>query len=214
MVTPSTPQSRARAAELLLRVEVASRAQWRAWLRKHHAQTDSIWLVTFNKAQGAQHVTYSDVVDEALCFGWIDSVRRKVDDASSMLLMSPRRPKSAWSKVNREKVERLIAAGRMAAPGLAKIELARQSGTWDSLTAVDALEEPDDLKIALAINPTAARCFAAFPKSSRRGILEWIHNAKRPETRAARISQTVELAARNIKANFPEGRNRGPMPKA
>jgi uncharacterized protein YdeI (YjbR/CyaY-like superfamily) len=114
--------------------------------------------------------------------------------------------------VNREKVLSLIAAGRMQAAGLAKIEAAQQDGSWEALQAIDTLEVPDDLSRALAVNPAALGFFTAFPKSSRRAILEWIANAKRPETRAARVALTVNMAARNLKANFPEGRNRGPAP--
>jgi uncharacterized protein YdeI (YjbR/CyaY-like superfamily) len=192
------------------RVEVTSLAQWRTWLKRHHHQTSSIWLVTYKKAVGKRYVPYDDVLDEALCFGWIDSLRRKLDEERSMLLLSPRRKGSAWSKVNREKALRLIAAGRLQPAGLAKINQAQQDGTWEALQAVDALEVPDDLSRALAANPAALGFFTAFPKSSRRSILEWIASAKRPETRVARVLLTVQMAARNLKANFPEGRNHGP----
>lgn len=192
------------------RVEITSLAQWRAWLKRHHDQTASIWLVTYKKAVGKRYVPYEDVLDEALCFGWIDSLRRKLDEERSMLLVSPRRKGSAWSKVNREKALSLITAGRMQPAGLAKITQAHQDGTWDALKAVDALQVPDDLAEALAAQPDAAGFFAAFPKSSKRAILEWISSARRPETRVARVLLTAQMASRNLKANFPEGRNRGP----
>jgi uncharacterized protein YdeI (YjbR/CyaY-like superfamily) len=150
------------------------------------------------------------VVDEALCFGWIDSLPRRLDADRSMLLLSPRKPGSGWSKVNKDKVARLTADGRMAPAGLAKVEAAKADGSWARLDAVDALAEPDDLVAALDADPAARANFDAFPRSSRRGILEWIVNAKRPETRAARIATTVALASENRKANHPAGRDAGP----
>ena len=197
----------------IARVTVRSRAEWRAWLEKHHAQTDSIWLVTYKKASGPLHVPYDSIVEEALCFGWIDGLPRKLDDKRSMLLLSPRRPSSAWSKINKERVERLLAAGLMHPAGLRAVEQAKSDGTWSALDGVETLQVPEDLGAALSRNRTAAAFFAAFPPSSRRGILEWIASAKRPETRAKRIAETVALAERNVKANHPAGRNAGPRPR-
>lgn len=186
------------------RVTVASRAELRAWLAANHDRDEAIWLVTFKKGGGRPHVPWSDVVDEALCFGWIDSLPRKLDAERTMLLLSPRRPGSRWSRINRDKVERLTAAGLMTPAGAAKAD-----GSWQALDTVDALLVPDDLAAALAGHPPAAARFAAFSPSSRRGILEWIAAARRPDTRARRITETAELAARNIKANHPAGRDRG-----
>lgn len=182
------------------RVEIESRAAWRRWLAKHHGQKDAIWLVRWKKGRGP-HVPYDDVVDEALCFGWIDSLPRKLDDERSMLLLSPRKPKSAWSKVNRDRLDKLIAAGLMAPAGLAAIETAKRNGAWSALEAVDALEPPKDLVAAFKRHPGSAKNFAAFPPSARRGILEWIVQAKRPETRAKRVEETARLAAENRRAN-------------
>jgi uncharacterized protein YdeI (YjbR/CyaY-like superfamily) len=190
------------------RVEVTSRDAWRAWLAAHHGQAESIWLVRHKKAMGATYLPYDAVVEEAICFGWVDSLPRKLDETRSMLLLSPRQPGSAWSKVNKDRVERLIAAGRMAAPGLRAVERAMADGSWSALDAVETLRVPADLAAALAGLAGAAARFAAFPKSSRRGILEWIAIAKRPETRSRRVAETARLAADNVMANHPKGRDR------
>jgi uncharacterized protein YdeI (YjbR/CyaY-like superfamily) len=188
------------------RVQVASTAELRDWLRAHHGRTESVWLVTFKKGRGPW-VAYGAVVDTLLCFGWIDSRPAKLDADRTMLLISPRRRGSAWSAVNREKVARLEAEGRIEAPGRAAIAAARADGSWDALAAIDALEEPDDLAGALDATPGARPMWAACPPSSRRAILEWILAAKRPETRRARVAETARLAALGRKANFPPGRD-------
>lgn len=181
-------------------IEVRSRAELRAWLAANHGRPDSIWLITWKK-HTQHHLPYPEVVDEALCFGWIDSQPRLLDEDRSMIRLSPRKPGSGWSKVNKDKIERLIAAGLMAGPGLAKIEAAKLDGSWTRLDAAHAETLPDDLVVALASVPAAAENFAAFPPSARRAILEWISLAKRPETRAARVSETARLAAENVRAN-------------
>lgn len=188
-------------------VQIESRAGWRAWLTQNYRQDESIWLVTFKKNKGP-YVSYDEIVDEAICFGWIDSRVAKLDETRSMLLLSPRRGGSAWSKVNKDRVERVTLAGLMTPVGQLLIDQAKVDGTWDKLNDVDALIEPEDLQTALATTPGAQKYWDIFPPSSRRGILEWINAAKRPETRANRIAQTASLAAQGIKANFPEGRNR------
>jgi uncharacterized protein YdeI (YjbR/CyaY-like superfamily) len=195
------------------RIEVTSRGGWRDWLAANHVRPEGVWVVTHKKRPGAAHVPYGEIVDEALCFGWIDSLPRKLDEERTMLFVSPRRSGSAWSKVNKDKVARLTADGRMAQPGLARIEAAKADGSWAALDDVETLVPPADLATALAVNHRAAECFSAFPPSSRRGILEWIAAARRPETRAARIAETVSRAAENRKANFPVGRDRGPTPR-
>jgi len=172
----------------------------RAWLSQNHQQTDSVWVVYRKKAAGGQFA-YGDIVDEALCFGWIDSLPRKLDADRTMILVSPRKPGSGWSKVNKDKVARLMAQGRMAPPGLAKIEAAKADGSWDKLTAVDALEEPEELRAALRADPQAEQNWNAFPPSARRGILEWILNAKTQATRNKRVRETAALASKNKRAN-------------
>ncbi len=182
------------------RVEIKSRSQWRRWLVAHHARSGPIWLVRWKKGKGP-HVAYDEVVEEALCFGWIDSLPRRLDDARSMLLLAPRKPASAWSKLNRERVARLTKAGLMAPAGLAAVAAARSSGAWSALEQTDSLSPPDDLQAAFAAHPGSRENFAAFPPSTRRGILEWIAQAKRAETRAKRINETAALAVRNMRAN-------------
>jgi uncharacterized protein YdeI (YjbR/CyaY-like superfamily) len=182
------------------RVEVRSRSELRAWLMANHGQSASIWLVTYKKPS-PWHVPYGNIVDEVLCFGWIDSQPRLLDDARSMLRLSPRKPKSGWSKVNKDRIERLVAEGLMAAPGLARIEEARRNGTWTLVDAATADTIPPDLATAFARHPGAEQNFMGFPPSTRRATLEWITLARRPETRAARIEQTASLAAKGERAN-------------
>lgn len=182
-------------------VHPLNRDEWRAWLEQNHARPDGVWFVSYKKATGKPRVEYVDAVEEALCFGWIDSKAGTVDDERSMLWMSPRKPGTGWARTNKERVERLMADGRMAPPGLAKIEAAKQDGSWTALDAVEALEMPAELEQALAAYPDAARHFAAFPPSARKAILQWIASAKRPETRAARIDEAARLANENVRAN-------------
>lgn len=184
------------------RVEVKSRAALRRWLTAHHAQPTGVWLVTWKRAaKPTWYVSYDEVVEEALCFGWIDSQPKTLDDARSMRRLAPRRPKSAWSAVNKARVERLVAAGLMTKAGLAAVERAKADGSWGALDAVERLEVPDDLARALASFPKARENFDAFPRSSKRLILEWVNAAKRPETRQKRVSETARLAAKNERAN-------------
>jgi uncharacterized protein YdeI (YjbR/CyaY-like superfamily) len=181
-------------------VEIESSADLRKWLQRNHTRTESFWLVTYKKPD-PRHLPWSDVVDQLLCFGWIDSQPRKLDEARSMLRISPRNPKSTWSKINKDKIARLMAGGLMHESGLAVVEAAKKSGTWVALDQVEALAMPEDLQKAFAKSKTAMENFEAFPKSAKRGILDWISQAKRPETRKARVSETVEKAKLNLRAN-------------
>ncbi|WP_018330612.1 YdeI/OmpD-associated family protein [Actinomycetospora chiangmaiensis] len=186
--------------EDLPRVQVESREQWRAWLAEHHATSSGIWLVTWKKGHGPA-LTYDEIVDEALCVGWVDSQPRTVDEGRSRRLLTPRRPGSNWSRVNKERVERLTAAGLMLPAGLAAVERARADGTWTALDAVENLTEPDDLRAALDAVPTARSQWEGFPRSARRAILEWIQAARTAPTRTRRIDQTVSEAAVGRRAN-------------
>jgi uncharacterized protein YdeI (YjbR/CyaY-like superfamily) len=181
-------------------VEIESSADLREWLMRNHTRAESFWLVTYKKPD-PRHVPWADVVDQLLCFGWIDSQPRKLDEARSSLRISPRNPKSTWSKINKDKITRLMADGLMHASGLAVVKAAKKSGTWEALDQVEALEMPEDLREALSKSKTALENFEAFPKSAKRGILDWISQAKRPETRAARVTETVEKAKLNLRAN-------------
>lgn len=196
-----TRRTGAKAGADIPQVVVESRAAWRAWLKANHSKRESIWLVTYKKAAAPErYLSYDDIVDEALCFGWIDSLPRTLDAERSMRLLARRKPGSSWSAVNKARVERLVAAGQMTSAGLSVIEAAKRDGSWDRLSEVEALTVPPDLKRALAQHAPAAN-FASFPRSSKRNILEWIQSAKRPETREQRIRTTAEMAAKNLRAN-------------
>jgi uncharacterized protein YdeI (YjbR/CyaY-like superfamily) len=189
------------AGSALPQIEVVSRSQLRAWLAANHAESGSIWLVTWKKHTPDRHITYNEIVEEALCFGWVDSLPRKLDAERTMLLLSRRKSGSAWSAANKERVERLLADGKMEPAGLAAVEAAMADGSWSFLDDVERLDVPADLAEALSNHVEAATNFAAFPRSIRRGILEWIKQAKRAETRARRIAETARLASQNRRAN-------------
>jgi uncharacterized protein YdeI (YjbR/CyaY-like superfamily) len=175
------------------------RAAWRRWLEEHHATEEAVWLV-FDKGRH-RTMSWEDIVQEALCFGWIDSKGGKVSDTQSKLYVSRRKRTSAWSRINKAHVEALSASGLMMPAGQAAIDEAKANGSWDALDRSDNLELPAELVAGLAANTVAQRNFEAFPVSSRRIILEWIYSAKRPETRQKRIDETVRLATDNIRAN-------------
>lgn len=176
-------------------------ADWRAWLAANHTRAEGVWLITWKKTAGKPTISYEESVEEALCFGWVDSKGNKLDDERTMLWFAPRKAGSGWSRPNKARVERLIAQGRMTPAGLAKIEAAKADGSWVLLDAVENLEVPDDLAAEFDNYPAARANFDAFPRSARRGILEWIVQAKRPETRAKRIAETARLAQENERAN-------------
>jgi uncharacterized protein YdeI (YjbR/CyaY-like superfamily) len=169
-----------------------------------------VWLVTWKKDSKGPYVSYDDVVDELICFGWVDSLPRKLDTRRTMLRISPRAPGSNWSKVNKERVRRLARAGRMEPGGLAAVNAAKANGAWNALDDVENLELPIELEAEFRKHPGSRRFFERFPRSSKRGILEWIINARTAQTRRARIAATAMKAARNLKANHPKGRDAGP----
>ena len=179
------------------------RAAWRAWLAEHHARPSGVWLLIKKKGSTASGISYEDAAQEALCFGWIDGKANRYDDDHYRVWLSPRKPKSVWSAVNKERVADLSLRGLIEPPGRAVIELAKANGSWDALNASDALEVPEDLAVALDANPPARKHWDAFPPSTRKQILAWVGSAKRPETRAKRVAQTATLAASNIRANQP-----------
>jgi uncharacterized protein YdeI (YjbR/CyaY-like superfamily) len=184
-------------------VQCQTRAEWRAWLEANHATATSAWLVTWRAGSGMPVLGYEEGVEEALCFGWVDSRPGKVDEHRSKLYYAPRKPRSGWARTNKARVERLITAGLMAPAGLAAIERAKANGAWEMLDGVENLVVPDDLQAALDAAPPAESNWAGFPPSARRGILEWIRQARRPETRAARIAEAATRAARNERALQP-----------
>jgi uncharacterized protein YdeI (YjbR/CyaY-like superfamily) len=184
--------------EKFAQVEVTTAAELRAWLEAHHGQEASVWLVTYKKHMGSRYVSREQVLDELLCFGWIDGLRRVLDDERTMQLISPRRHQR-WAKSYKERVARLQREGRMAPAGLAAIAESQRLGLWESLADVDELLVPDDLAAALSANPPADTTFAAFAPSYRRNVLRWIAIAKTPATRAKRIEQAATLAAQGRK---------------
>jgi uncharacterized protein YdeI (YjbR/CyaY-like superfamily) len=175
--------------------------QWRAWLADNHDRPNGVWLVSWKRHIGKPKVEYEDAVVEALCYGWVDSTAGTLDADRSLLWFSPRRPRSAWSRPNKERVARLEAEGRMMPAGARQVELAKANGNWSLLDDVENLVVPDDLAQAFAAHPGAAEHWDAFPPSVRRAILQWIVQARRPATRAARILRTAEQAAVNERAN-------------
>lgn len=183
------------------KIQVESRKELRKWLEDNHQLDESIWLISFKKHTGDRYLPYAEIVEEVLCFGWIDSLPRKLDDNRTMLRLSPRKVGSGWSKVNKEKIDKMIAAGLMTPAGLEKINAAKADGSWTKLDNVDALDIPEDLMKALGTFEKAKANFDAFPPSARRGILEWISSAKKLETRTKRIEETARLAQDNIRAN-------------
>jgi uncharacterized protein YdeI (YjbR/CyaY-like superfamily) len=183
-------------------LHVETRAEWRAWLADHHSSTSGVWLVTWKKATGRPRPGYDDVVEEALCVGWVDSLPRTLDAERSQLLVTRRKPGSNWSRINKERVERLIAAGAMLPAGLAAVRAARADGSWTALDEVEALVEPEQLRAALDAVPDARTAWDAFPRSARRAVLEWIRSARAPATRDRRIATTVSEAAVGRRANL------------
>jgi len=182
-------------------IHPATLADWRAWLAANHARPEGVWLITYRPATGKTPFSYEQAVEEALCFGWIDGQANKLDDERTMLWFAPRRPGSGWARTNKARIERLIADGRMTPAGLAKIEAAQADGSWTLLDSVERLEVPDDLAAEFDKYPDARAHFNAFPPSARRMALAWIAMAKRPETRAKRVSETARLAQENVRVN-------------
>jgi uncharacterized protein YdeI (YjbR/CyaY-like superfamily) len=176
-------------------VTVASRAALRAWLEAHHRQTDGVWLATFKKHH-PDHLPWLEAIEELICFGWIDAVTQRVDADRSAHLVAPRKPGSAWSAVNKEIVARMRAEGRMTEAGEAAIAVAERNGMWTFLDDVERLEVPEDLGLALG---ELREVWEAYPRSVKRGTLEWIKTAKTAPTREKRIADVVESAVAGLR---------------
>lgn len=183
-------------------------AAWRDWLEAHHSRAEGVWLVSWKKATGKSAMSYDDAVSHALCFGWIDSVPAKLDEERSMLWFAPRKAGTGWSRPNKMRVEAMEAEGLMRPAGVRVVEAARADGSWSLLDAVEDLVVPDDLAAAFRENSGSAEHWESSPRSAKRGILEWIAQAKRPETRDRRVQETARMAARGERANQwrPPGR--------
>lgn len=183
--------------------------EWRDWLAENGESTQRVWLIIYRQGTKPASVRFRDAIEHALCFGWVDSKAVKRDRDSCYLMFSRRNPKSTWGRVNRQRAERLTAAGYMTPQGQRVIDHAKATGRWDAHADAQNLIVPEDLQLRLEDDPVAASYFNAFPPSSKRLILQWISSAKKPETRQRRIEQTVELAARNERANHPRPKARG-----
>lgn len=178
-------------------VEWKGRAAWRAWLETNHSRSGGAWLVMHRR--DARLGIYEAAVEEALCFGWIDSTAGRVDEERGKLYFGPRKSNSGWAATNKARVERLMATGRMAPAGLAAVERAKANGSWSLLDSVERLEVPPDLVGALAARSAAAANFAAWPPGVRKQALTSLAQARRPETRLQRITKLVDAAARNVR---------------
>jgi uncharacterized protein YdeI (YjbR/CyaY-like superfamily) len=173
--------------------------QWREWLMENHSREKSVWLIYNKKKSGVPSITWSEAVDEALCFGWIDSLARPINDARYMQFFTRRKVNSVWSKINKEKVQRLTEQGLMTQAGLEVINTAKQNGSWTVLDEVEALILPADLQAEFICSPQAERFYHHLSRSDKRNLLQRLVFAKKPETRQKRISEFVELAALNQK---------------
>ena len=180
------------------RIEPASRAAWRAWLEANHATAPGAWVVyPRRRFAGPDDPGYDDLVEEALCFGWIDNRPGPVDQRRVSLYLAPRRPGSGWAASNKKRIERLAAGGLMAPSGLASVERAKADGSWTVLDRAEAGQEPPDLLAAFERHPGAREHWDAFPRGTRKMLIGWIDTAKRPPTRVARVEETATMAARN-----------------
>ncbi|MGD8628808.1 MAG: YdeI/OmpD-associated family protein [bacterium] len=185
---------------------MTDRKQWRAWLRKYHASEKQVWLIYYKRHTARPRIPYEDAVEEALCYGWIDSTVRRLDHERYMQKFTPRKPRSVWSKLNKERALKMIKAKRMTRAGLERVEDAKESGAWDRANgrtpasgATALIEVPPELKKALAANKAAARNFENLAPSYRRQYIGWFLSARREETRRRRLREIVSLLSRNEK---------------
>ena len=186
--------------------EFRKRQDLRDWLDANHAIADTFWLVSFKKHVTDRYIPYGDIVEELLCYGWIDTRTRRLDEDRTMYLVAPRKPGGTWSASNKKRVAKLENGGLMTPAGRRKIDAAKRDGSWSYLDDIENLVIPDDLASALRENEKAQDSFDSFNKSAKKVILLWIKRAKRAETRAKRVSETVGLAAKGLKAAHPEAR--------
>ena len=178
-----------------------SRIDWRKWLEKNHQSKQSVWLVYFKSSTKVASLSWSEAVDEALCFGWIDGTKKTIDQERYMQYFTKRKPNSSWSKVNKEKVAKLIQNDRMTKAGFDSIETAKKNGTWLLMDDVEKLIIPEDLKIALNKNEGSMQFFQSQSKSIKKAMLHWVVMAKGTETRKKRITEIARLAAKGIRPN-------------
>ncbi len=179
-------------------VEVRSRAELRAWLEANHASSGPVWIVVYKKHH-EHYVSWDDLVSELLCFGWIDSLKHRVDDDRSRQYVSPRKPGSNWSGINKRKVAALGRAGLMTEAGRVVIARAKRDGSWTFLDDIEALVVPQDLAARLAADAEAAANFEAFPKSAKMAFLYWLKSAKTEATRTKRLDGTLRAAQQDVR---------------
>ncbi|MCW3123706.1 MAG: hypothetical protein JWQ38_3198 [Flavipsychrobacter sp.] len=177
----------------------AGRKEWRRWLKQNHKSKPSVWLICYKMSAGVPTISWSEAVEEALCFGWIDSVRKTLDEERFIQFFSKRKAKSTWSKVNKEKIRQLIDKGLMVQAGYDSIEIAKQNGSWTILDEVEELKMPDDLEKELNTRPGAMDFFLSLSRSVRKAMLQWLVLAKQQETRQRRINEIAERAAQKLK---------------
>lgn len=172
---------------------------WRKWLQLNHNKKDAVWLIFYKKKSPNHNLSWSESVDEALCFGWIDSTKRTIDSEKYKQYFSRRKAKSNWSRINKDKVKTLIDQGRMEEEGYKSIEVAKENGSWTILDGIEELVIPEDLKEEFANHKGAKKYFDSLSKSVKKILLHWIVSAKRNETRQKRILEIVENARKNLK---------------
>jgi len=177
-----------------------SREEWRSWLQNNHVLVSEAWIVLYKKGSKKVGLKYYDAVEEALCYGWIDSKMKRIDEDTFRQRFSPRRRNSIWSRQNKELAMKLIKEGRMAKAGFVAIEEGKRSGKWqEAYSSRTTPEIPDDLQKALQVSLKAQSNFQAFSNSTKLMYIHWVQSAKKPETRVKRIKQVVERAVKNIK---------------
>ncbi|HBY08027.1 MAG TPA: hypothetical protein DEH22_09680 [Chloroflexi bacterium] len=176
-------------------IEIETRAAWRAWLAENHAQESEIWLIFYKKESGIPSLAYGDALDEALCFGWVDSLIKKIDDEKYVRKFTPRKAESKWSLVNKKRVEQLIREGLMTEFGLEKVAAAQRSGSWENPTQKPEINFAMSPEFAQALknNPAAEATFNRLALSHQKQYLGWINTAKLPETRKKRIAESIQL---------------------
>ncbi|MDB4534311.1 YdeI/OmpD-associated family protein [Vicingaceae bacterium] len=172
---------------------------WRKWLVLNHLKKDAVWLIFYKVKSSKHNLSWSDSVDEALCFGWIDSTKRSIDDETFIQYFCKRKAKSNWSKVNKDKVKTLIDQDLMQEKGYKSIEIAKENGSWTILDSVEALIVPEDLKESFASHKGATEYYNSLSNSSKKTLLYWLNSAKRTETRQKRILEIVENASQSLK---------------
>jgi uncharacterized protein YdeI (YjbR/CyaY-like superfamily) len=176
-----------------------NQAEWRQWLLENHLKEEAVWLICYKKSSNIPSISWSDAVDEALCFGWIDSVRKTIDEEKFIQFFSKRKKNGTWSSINKEKVVQLTQQGKMTSAGLECITIAKQNGSWNILDTVEALLIPADLEEQFEHNSTAKSYYMSLSKSVQKAILQWLVLAKRPETRQKRIAEIIEQANQDQK---------------